>query len=260
MPFIEKDSIRYFRFSEFDPKQVKHGIFTRSGGVSPQPWKSLNLGGTVGDDQVRVMENKKRVLEVLKCECTSLFEVHQVHKARVLVAEEPRDRTQEIPKADAVITNNPKVTLLMRYADCVPLLFFDPGQKVIGLAHAGWKGTLQKIALKTIQSMSDVYGTKPEEVIAGIGPSIGPDHYQVRGDVIKKVKESFPNAYSRLLREEEGTVRLNLWEANRQALRETGVQRIEVAGICTACHVRDWFSHRAEHGSTGRFGALITLI
>ncbi|MFO7943767.1 MAG: peptidoglycan editing factor PgeF [Anaerolineales bacterium] len=259
MPYIKKDSIRYFQFSEFDTNQVKHGIFTRKGGVSPQPWKSLNLGGTVGDDQARVMENKKRVLETLNCESDSLFEVQQVHKARVLVAEEPRIRTQELPKADAVITNNPKVTLMMRFADCVPLLFFDPGQEVVGLAHAGWKGTLQKIALKTIQSMVEVYGTKPEEVIAGIGPSIGPDHYQVRGDVIKKVKASFPNASPHLLREEEGTVRLNLWEANRQALRESGVHRIEVAGICTACHVRDWFSHRAEHGTTGRFGALITL-
>jgi len=260
MPYIEKDSIRYFRFSEFDTKHVKHGIFTRSGGVSPQPWNSLNLGGTVGDDQARVMENKKRVLETLNCERDSLFEVHQVHKTRVLVAEKPQIRTQELPKADAVITNNPKVTLLMRFADCVPLLFFDPGQEVVGLAHAGWKGTLQKIALKTIQSMMEVYGTQPEEVIAGIGPSIGPDHYQVRGDVIKKVKANFPNAYPRLLREGEGAVKLNLWEANRQALRETGVQRIEIAEICTACHVRDWYSHRAENGTTGRFGALITLI
>lgn len=259
MPYIKKGSIRYFQFSEFDNNQVKHGIFTRSGGVSPHPWNSLNLGGTVGDDQARVMENKKRVLETLNCEKDSLFEVHQVHKARVLVAEEPQIRTQELPKADAVITNNPKVTLLMRFADCVPLLFFDPGQEVIGLAHAGWKGTLQKIALKTIQSMREVYGTKPEEVIAGIGPSIGPDHYQVRGDVIKKVKANFPNVYPRLLRERERAVKLDLWEANRQALREIGVRRIEVAEICTACHVRDWFSHRAENGTTGRFGALITL-
>ena len=260
MPYIKNHSIRYFQFSEFDTNQVKHGIFTRRGGVSPQPWKSLNLGGTVGDDQARVMENKKRVLEALNCESDSLFEVQQVHKARVLIAEEPQYRPGELPKADAVITNNPKVTLLMRFADCVPLLFFDPGREVVGLAHAGWKGTLQKIALKTIQSMKEVYGTKPEEVIAGIGPSIGPDHYQVRGDVIKKVKANFPNAYPQLLREGAGTVKFNLWEANRQALSETGVQRIEVAEICTACHVQDWFSHRAENGNTGRFGALITLI
>lgn len=259
MPFEHIDNLRYYQFSHLDEKEVIHGVFTRHGGVSPKPWKSLNVGATVGDDLERVKENTQRILQAMGCPRASLFSVWQVHQAKVLVADKPRKGKSEIPKADAVITDDPQVTLFMRFADCVPLYFFDPEQRAIGLAHAGWKGTLENIAQKTIQEMEKEFGSQPGKIKAGIGPSIGPDHYEIQDDVLEQYRKAFPETFTHFLIEKDGRVKLDLWEANRFILKQAGVQDIEIARVCTACHPEDWFSHRAENGKTGRFGALFSL-
>jgi copper oxidase (laccase) domain-containing protein len=107
--------------------------------------------------------------------------------------------------------------------------------------------------------MQKMYGSKPEDVLAGIGPSIGPDHYEVKEDAASDAEACFPDTEGILRQESDGTLFLNLWEANRRILSEVGVKHIELAEICTACHTGDWFSHRAEKGKTGRFGALLAL-
>jgi YfiH family protein len=259
MPYKRIGDLRCYQFSHLDANQVIHGIFTRQGGVSPEPWDSLNVGATVGDDLDRVKENTQRVLQAMDCDQESLFQVWQVHQAKVWVAQKPRKGELGIPKADAVITNNPQVTLLMRFADCVPLYFFDPVQKAIGLAHAGWKGTLKKVAQKTIHTLEKEFGSHPEDIKVGIGPSIGPDHYEIQDDVLDQFQTVFPETLPRFLGEEFGTIKLNLWEANRLLLKQVGVKNIEIARVCTACHPEDWYSHRAEEERTGRFGALFRL-
>jgi len=173
--------------------------------------------------------------------------------------DEPRSPDTDIPKADAVITDNPRVTLLMRFADCVPLYLFDPHNRAIGLAHAGWKGTVLHIAHKTVQAMGEQFGSEPEDILTGIGPSIGPDHYQIQEDVSKKVIEAYPDDYHRFLSTDNGITTFDLWAANRIDLENAGVEEVEIAEICTACEVEDWYSHRAEDGKTGRFGALFSL-
>jgi len=162
-------------------------------------------------------------------------------------------------KADAILTNHPQVTLFMRFADCVPILLYDPIHRVVGLAHAGWQGTLLKIAQITVERMSSEYGADPGEILAAIGPSIGPDHYEIGMDVAEKVNSVFSNDSPKLLLNREGKVYFDLWQANHFILEMAGIKRIQVAGLCTACHTSDWYSHRAEHGKTGRFGALIAL-
>jgi purine-nucleoside/S-methyl-5'-thioadenosine phosphorylase / adenosine deaminase len=260
MAFFEQNGVRYFSFDSFESKSLVHGVFSRHGGVSPKPWSSLNLGGTVGDERGRVMENRRRMFEAVDLPVNSLYDAWQVHGDRVMVIEKPRPLEQNHAKADALITSHGNVTLLMRFADCVPIFLYDQVRRVVGIAHAGWMGTVKKIGLKTVQEMTRVFGCKPGDVMAGIGPSIGPDEYEVGENVIEEVRKSFPDdAENLLLEKQNGSVHLDLWEANRLTLVEAGLGRIEIAGISTAAHTDDWYSHRAENGKTGRMGALIAL-
>jgi YfiH family protein len=258
MPFINNHGLRYYTFDLF-PGEVTHAVFTRQGGVSPEPWASLNVGGTVGDEAVRVRENRYRSFAALGRRIDSLFDVWQVHSADAVCADAPRDPETPLLQADIIFTDKPQVTLYMRFADCVPILFYDPKQRVVGLAHAGWLGTVRGTTSAAVKTMCERYGSRPENILAAIGPSIGVDHYEVGPDVISRVRESFNSSADRLIQSRAGKTYFDLWSANALQLQEAGVEKIEVAGLCTACHLDDWFSHRAENGKTGRFGALIAL-
>ncbi len=256
MTFNQHHGLRYY---QFDTIQTRHALFTRHGGVSPDPWGSLNVGGTVGDDLGRVRQNRILSFEALHREPETIFDVWQVHSADVVCARSPRPLDESYRQADIILTDKPDVTLFMRFADCVPILLHDPRQGVVGLAHAGWMGTLRDVATVTVDAMKKNYGCKPADIVAGIGPSIGPDHYEIGADVILQVMQKHGDESELFLKSQRGKIHFNLWEANRVALERAGVGTIEVSGICTACHIEDWYSHRAEKGRTGRFGALISL-
>lgn len=254
----ESQGLSYYQFEEMSHFPIHQGIFCRNGGVSPTPWHSLNLGGLSGDTRENIIENRKRIFSCFNLSVDTIFDVWQVHGNRVICTDRSRPLTEEHEKADAIFTNKPGITLFMRFADCVPLFFYDPGKKVIGIAHAGRIGTLNRIAEDCVKAMKRVYGSAPGEILAGIGPSIGPDHYEVKQDVIEQAEICFENL-DEVLTKRDGKHYLDLWEANRLVLKQSGVKTIEVAGICTACHTEDWFSHRAENGLTGRFGALLAI-
>jgi polyphenol oxidase len=256
MPFQHQDNLRFFQFNTL---QARHAIFTRHGGLSPEPWGSLNVGGTVGDDLTRVRANRNLSLKALGCSPDSVFDVWQVHSADVVCAIAPRPDSESVRQADIILTDKPELTLYMRFADCVPILFHDPRKGVVGVAHAGWMGTVRDVATASVNAMQKQYGSNPADIIAGIGPSIGPDHYEVGADVILQVMQKFGDDSELLLRSHNGKVHFDLWKTNQLLLERAGVGQIEVAEICTACNTNDWFSHRAEKGRTGRFGALITL-
>ena len=258
MPFSANNGLRYYTFDSL-PNTVVHGVLTRQGGVSPAPWHSLNVGGTVGDDRERVQENRTRSFEALGRRLDSLFDVWQVHSADVVFSEAPRPPGVDHHKADVIFTDRPEVTLYMRFADCVPVLLHDPKKHVVGIAHAGWLGTVRGVSSAAVSAMRERYGSKPEDILAAIGPSIGVDHYEVGPDVIAQVEQAFGDASRKLIEMHNGKTHLDLWAANRMQLEQSGVGQVEVAGICTACHLDDWYSHRAEKGKTGRFGALIAL-
>lgn len=247
----------FYQFPHFTNSELIHGVFTRLGGVSVSPWESLNLGGTVGDDPTAVKENMKRLVNAVNSKIDQLAQVRQIHSARVVRIDHPVDG---IEKADAMITNQPGPMLLMRFADCVPILYYDPKNHSAGIAHAGWQGTIKGVASQVVLEMERNFGTDPEDLFVGIGPSIGPDHYQIGSDVIELVEQNLQQNAQRVLIRNGNEVKLDLWKANRINLEKVGVKNIVVSGICTGCNLQHWFSHRAEHGRTGRFASVIGLL
>jgi len=258
MPFQTIGEICYYRFGQFDPS-VCQAFFTRKGGLSPEPWATLNMGGTVGDEKERVQENRRRGLVAVSLEPASVYDVWQVHGIDVAIAESPRPPEAPHLQADAILTDKPGIALMMRFADCVPIMLHDPLRKVVGIVHAGWVGTVLGTVRYAVAAMEDHFGSDPADLKAAIGPSIGPDHYEVGPHVVSQVHRAFGASSRDLITFREGRTYFDLWAANQKLLEESGVRQIESAGLCTACHLGDWYSHRAENGRTGRFGAIIAL-
>ncbi|MBN1874089.1 MAG: peptidoglycan editing factor PgeF, partial [Anaerolineae bacterium] len=186
---------------------------------------------------------------------------HQVHGRRV-VRVTARDGGTVIPETDALITDTPGLALLLRFADCTPVLFYDACRHVAGLAHAGWRGVAAGVVPATVQAMGAAFGTQPADLWAGIGPAIGLEHYAVGPEVVEAIASPFLNgAPSRnsVAVQRDGQWFLDLPGAVAAQLAAVGVPHIEQSGICTASHTGEWYSHRAEHGRTGRFGVLVML-
>lgn len=258
MPFVEKNGLRYYQFDSL-PDIAFHAVFTRRGGVSANQWSSLNVGGSVGDAPANVSANRIRSFETVDRSPESVYDVWQVHGTRASFALEPRHPDSHEDKADIIFTDRPEITLYMRFADCTPLLFVDSEKRVVGLAHAGWQGTVKGVATAAVKALQERYDSKPENIYAAIGPAIGPDHYEVGENVIDAVRRSFGADAERLLPRVGKRRHFDLWAANRLQLEQAGVRRIESADLCTVCHLDDWFSHRGEKGKTGRFGVLMAL-
>lgn len=258
--FHQQADLRFLTFEILEQEKVPHGVISRQGGVSPAPWQSLNFGGTVGDEPNRVRQNHDIAFNQLGFQREDIYDVWQVHGADAIVAEKPRSPGEQHIKADIIFTTSPEVVLFMRFADCVPILLYDPRQRVVGIAHAGWQGTVKKAAAKAIQAMVDRFQSRPSDLFAAIGPSIGPDHYEIGPDVAKSIRNAFPEDHEDILHMNNATsTHLDLWEANRRLLITSGVSQIEQSQICTACNPQDWYSHRRDKGKTGRFGVFIRL-
>ena len=258
MKQVMSGSLVYYQFAMWS--DLNHGIFTRKGGISPAPWASLNLGGNVGDHHTAVRHNQDLIYQNLKLDSNRICSVWQVHSADVIVVDGPVKGRRWIALADGMVTNCPQTPLFMRFADCTPLLFHDPVKKVIGIAHAGWRGTVTGVGTNTVRTMVQAYGCEPRDIQAGIGPSIGPQSYQVGEEVVQAVNDYFETTDDLICRNpDDGTAYLDLWAANRLDLQRAGVQQIEVAAIDTATNTDEFFSHRAEKGKTGRFGAVLSL-
>lgn len=260
MAFHQKNQISYLTFNIFSDSSLCHAVYTRRGGISLPPWAQLNVGSTVGDDQSNVNENRRRSFEAVGRKVESMFDSWLVHGIQVLIADHPAPPSIERPrKADVILTDNPDVTLFMRYADCVPILLHDPIRGVVGLVHAGWKGTVKRVVQVAIETLVARYGSAPKDIQAALGPSIGPHHYEVGQEVITEVKDAFGKDASEFLKKHNGSTHFDLWTANKTILNQAGVHQIDHPEICTACQLDNWFSHRAENGRTGRFGVLIGL-
>jgi YfiH family protein len=247
----------YYRFANLASHDgVFHGVFTRLGGVSPSPYDSLNVGHFVGDDGEAVETNHDLICQALGISRGDIAAAQQVHGDQVTLVK-TEDRGQVIPATDALITDAPGVALLLRFADCLPVLLYDPVHQAFGLVHAGWRGTVGGIAAKTALAMVEAYGSRPADIMAGLGPCIGPCCYQVGTEVIEPVKANF-NYWQELLQPQgNGSLHFDLWEANRRQLAEQGVEEIEVMQLCTACRADEFFSYRAEGGHTGCFAAVL---
>lgn len=259
MPFDQSDGLRYYQFDIFS-KNILNAVFTRQGGISPEPWTSLNLSISVGDDPARVAENRVHAFNALGRNPASIHDAWLIHGTDVIFADAPRSLDAPTQKADILFTDNPEVSLFMRFADCVPLLFHDPKKNVIGISHAGWMGTVKGVAEVSVQAMQERYGSNPQDIVVGIGPSISADHYEVGEEVAAQFREKYGKDSEQVIQVRDEKIYLDLWAANALQLQKMGVEHIQISGLCTACHLDDWYSHRAEKGKTGRFGVLLAMV
>ena len=252
----QRGALRFNTFERFPSDRLTHAGFGRTGGVSPPPYHSLNMSISTGDTFENVRENRRRAFHALGLPPNSMATVWQVHGTRTLAINgRPCDPST---KADALITASTGASLFMRFADCVPILLYDPVQHAAGIAHAGWKGTVSAIAPKVVAEMRRKFGCRPANILAAVGPSISADRYPVGAEVASAARRAFPDRDD-LLPVFKSTVHFDLWAANEYALQQCGVNAIEMSGLCTAANSDQFFSHRAEAGETGRFGAVIAL-
>lgn len=259
MKAIEVNGTRAYQFESFDAQAVDHAIFTRLGGVSTGIWSSLNLAGTVGDDKDAVARNHDIMFEAFGKKLSTRFDVWQVHGTQVHFAEEPRPPEQKHKPGDAIFTNKTGISLTMRFADCIPLLFHDPVQKVIGIVHAGWLGTALQISKVAVEAIGNRYGSKPEDLVVGIGPAICGDCYEVGDDVVRRFEKYWKKDYQAFFKQKNGSLYLDISAANAFILRQIGVRQIEQSHMCTAENLDEWYSYRKEKGLTGRFGVVFAL-
>jgi len=253
----KKKGIKYFTFSHFDDAGILAAFTTRIGGVSHPPYDTLNLGSTTKDKPENVRENKRRLNEVLGVSANEIIEL--AHGDDIFCLDESAD-IKSHPKADAVITMLTETPLMITYADCVPIFIYDPVKKAIGLVHSGWRGTLKKIAEKTLQKMKTHFGCNPQNCLAGIASAIGPCCFQVDEDVANKFLITFSLGKD-LVRRISNKFLIDLWQANWLQLIEGGIrdENIAVSDICTRCKGDLFFSYRRDKGDTGRMAAIISL-
>jgi len=257
----------YYSFPALDQIPfVRHGFSTRLGGVSGGVFSSMNLSFTRGDDPADVMENFRRICGAMGVDPERVVISAQTHTTNVYnatVADCGRGVTRErgYTDVDGLITDRPGVVLCTQYADCVPLFFADPVRRVVATSHAGWRGTAAGIGAETVARMVSDYGCRPEDIVAGIGPSIGKCCFEVDTPVY--------DAFCKVPVFDEGCFtadggdkyHIDLWEVNRRYLVEAGVkpENITVTDLCTRCYPDVLWSHRATGGVRGSLAAFIAI-
>lgn len=249
-------------FTTASPGTVQ-GFTTRHEGVSRPPYNSLNLGTNTEDAPHNVEGNRNILARTFGIQHDKLVTVRQNHGSDVLVIDEPNDDFSHYLslECDAIVTNQPGVMIGVTVADCVPILLSDPVKRVVAAVHAGWQGTAAQITAQTVAGMQRLFGTKPQDLQAAIGPCIGPCCYEVD----QPVKDSFGKHNTPWEPVAEASTpghwRLDMALANRLQLEEAGVPvaAIQTAGICVCCHKESFFSYRRDGGETGRQMGFIML-
>jgi len=256
---VESAGVPRYCFESFGGDDVIHGVFTRLGGTSGGGFATLNLGHTVGDDPASVEANHQAIYRALGVDAASVVTAQLVHGDGVVIVS-PESAGRPVAETDALIANVPGLLLMMRFADCVPVLLYAPGRGAVGLAHAGWQGTVKGIAARTARAMISAYGCSPGELRAGLGPAIGPCCFEVGPEVVSAMGQAVPLPAQVISTPSPGgKAHLDLWRANALQLEEIGVTQVEVSNLCTCCRRDLFFSHRGEKGHTGRFAAAIGL-
>lgn len=265
---IANNGVVYFSFRLFDEKGIKNGFSTRLGGVSDGIFKSMNLSFQRGDQYENVLENHRLFAEAVGYNhMNSVFsdQIHETSIAHVTAADRGHGMKGEkgIPNMDGLITDEPNVPILTFYADCVPLMFYDPVKKVIAAAHSGWKGTVAGIGRVMVDTLVRDNHCRREDILAVIGPSICWDCYEVSEDVVEAFKSEFPSRlYDKIfIDKDNGKYQLNLWAANEYVLRDAGIaqEHLTLPDICTCHNDELMISHRATGGKRGNMAAVLML-
>ncbi|WP_313185874.1 peptidoglycan editing factor PgeF [Lacrimispora sp.] len=248
---------------------VKQGFSTKLGGVSQGKYATMNFTFTRGDNRSHVLENYRRMGKALGVDMERMVLSYQTHTTNVrLVTEEDAGKgivkERDYEDVDGLITNVPGITLVTFYADCVPLYFLDPIHQAIGLSHSGWRGTVKRMGEVTVKKMEEAFGTKAEDVIACIGPSICKECYEVGGEVALEFMKGFDKKYwgGILSEKKDGKYLLDLWRANEIVLLEAGIKQenLQVTDICTHCNSDLLFSHRTTGNERGNLAAFLGIV
>ena len=213
-------------------------------------------GGTNGNTN----ENREKLASILGIQSNQLIFPRQTHTR--CVSEIYGFPEAELEDTDALVTNQQGICLCVQTADCVPILLFDPKQNVVASIHAGWRGTVKSIAREAVLKMQTTFHSSTKDILAVIGPSIGPEVYEVGDEVVKAVHKNIPNAEKTLHKNSSGKFHFNLWEANRQILLDYGLvsENIEILGECTFQQTEKYYSARRDGIETGRLVSGIMLV
>lgn len=257
------NGINYLSIPEFEKTGVvKTAFTTRIGGISEGAFESLNMGGMTKDDPRKVNENRKKLNEALGIQNHTVVYLGQIHSDEIAVLKQDNIAKNEVMKindTDAVVTNVPEVALVTLHADCIPVFFMDEINKVIALAHAGWRGTVQEIAAKTARTMKNEFGSRYENIKTAIGPGISSCCFETGTEVYEEFNNKFPYAEACFTKKEDGKYLIDLKKVNYLQLQKEGIKEILVSEFCTKCNEKLFFSHRRDNGITGRLAAVIAF-
>lgn len=258
----------YYTFPAFDAVHfVRHGFSTRLGGVSEGIYSSMNLSFTRGDDPEKVRENFRRFCASIGVSEEQVVVSAQEHHTAIhnaTAADRGRGVTRErgYTDIDGLLTDEPGVVLCTQYADCVPLFFVDPVKRVVGTSHSGWKGTVARIGAVTVDRMCSDYGCDRRDILAAVGPSIGPCCFEVDTPVYEAFRDlrEFDSRCFKALPKDK--FHIDLWEVNRRILETAGIspEHITVTDLCTRCRPDVFWSHRAAGGDRGSLAGFIALV
>jgi YfiH family protein len=239
-----------------DAVGVPHAFTTRLGGRSLPPFDSLNLGRGVGDAPDAVRENRSRALAAIGRAIDDHVEASQVHGAESAVVDAAH-RGSTVGGVDILASRDPGVVLAMHAADCVPLLLADPVRHAVAAVHTGWRGTAAGATLAAVRAMREAFGTRVGDLIAAVGPAIGPCCYEV-DEPVRRAFASWPWLDAVFTPAAGGRWMLDLWESNRRQLDAAGLRpaAVHVARVCSSCHAELFYSHRRDR-RTGRMAGLI---
>ena len=265
---LHQEEVPYLTYKKLDEIPcVRHAFSTRLGGVSEGEFTSMNLSFGRGDSDENVHENYRRICKSAGFEYESLVASKHIHETVVRKVSKENSgvgiyKPVDIPSVDALVTNDPQVTLVTYYADCTPVFFVDPEKRAIGLAHAGWRGTVGEISKKVVAKMSVEFSTNPEDLICAIGPVIGKCCYEVSKDCAEKFAKLFTWDSPVITRTENSDkFMIDLSLANKLILMGAGVkeENIVISDLCTKCNSDLLWSHRATSGKRGTMSAFMQL-
>lgn len=252
-------NLEIYRFNIFEKENnLEHCFTTRNAGFSKKVFSSLNLGYNTEDSHENVSNNYKLVLREI-FEDKSIIRGIQTHSSNIKIIDENTRLSSHIyDDTDGFITNQKNIVLSTTYADCTPIFFYDKVKDIVAIAHSGWKGTYKKISQNIIENMVNRFGSLVEDIIVGVGPSIGKDCYEVGEELLEKFSGiGLENCFER----RDKKLHFDIKEANKQILLSIGIktENLEVSSNCTFSEKNDFYSYRRDNGNTGRMAGMIML-
>lgn len=254
--FSKNNDVEYF-VSDIFPPNVIHAFTTRKGGYAPPPLNNFSMGtAQYYDFRDFIINNRKLICSILKMNYERLVMTDQHHTDNVflLESEDQTDPNGYLTNTDAVITKTKGLPVMLFFADCTPIMLYDINKEILALIHAGWKGTAKNLCFKTLQLMISLFNSKPDDIIAAIGPNIGKCCFEVSTDVGAQLIQTIPeNCVSdKIISYKDNKAYVDLKQINALHLKASGITTIDISPECTMCKQNLFFSHRLTGGKTGR--------